>query len=90
MGAGQTIQLALQGLVFLAWAGMMFRTLFLLRRRAVVETGNVIPGPGQFLTQVGRWLRSPEDRSARGTLFVLTAVLVVMTLTAAFLGSPGS
>jgi len=89
MSTGQTIQLLLQGLVFLAWAAMMFRTIFLFRSRAADETGIAIPGPVQFLKQAGRWLQSPDDRSERNTLFFLTFVLLVMSLTTAFLGAPG-
>jgi len=88
MSTGQTIQLVLQGLVFLAWAALMFRTLFLLRSRAAEETGDTIPGPGQMLTQIGRWLRAPEDRSERNTLLFMTFVLIVMSLSSAFLGTP--
>lgn len=90
MSTGQTIQLVLQGLVFLAWAGLMFRTLFLLRSRAEAETGNAIPGPGQFLTQIGHWLRAEEDKSERNTLFFLTFVLLVMSVSSAFLGAPAA
>ncbi len=90
MSTGQTIQLALQSLVFLAWAVLMFRTLFLLRSRSAEETGDSLPGPGQFLTQVGRWLRAPEDRQERTTLFFLTFVLFAMIATSALLGQPGA
>ncbi|MEQ8366833.1 MAG: hypothetical protein RIB61_09005 [Roseicyclus sp.] len=85
MSTGQIIQLVLQGLVFIAWAFLMFRTLFLLRSRAQEETGNMLSGPGQFIKQVGVWLKSPEDKSERSTLFFLTAVLLVMILTSVFL-----
>ena len=88
MSTGQIIQLVLQGLVFLAWAGLMFRTLFLWRRRAQEETGQAITGPSQFLRQAGRWLRAPEDRTDRSTLLVLTFVLLVMSVSSAFLGAP--
>ncbi|PWK59755.1 hypothetical protein [Roseicyclus mahoneyensis] len=90
MSTGQTIQLILQSLVFLAWAILMYRTLFMLRRRAMEETGNAFPGPGQFITQVGRWLRAPEDRSDRSTLLFLTFVLFAMIATSALLGPPGA
>lgn len=90
MSAGQTIQLVLQGLVFLAWAGLMFRTLFLFRARAAEETGSPLPGPVQFLTQAGRWLRSDEDRAERKTLFFMTFVLVAMSLSATLLGAPAA
>lgn len=88
MSTGQIIQLVLQGLVFIVWAFMMYRTLFLFRRRAAEETGQAFPSTGQFLKQAGRWLRSPEDRSERNTLFFLTAVLIVMTLSSALLAPP--
>lgn len=88
MSTGHTIQLVLQSLVFLAWAALMFRTLFLLRARAEQETGLAIPGPGQFITQVGRWLRSDDDRAERKTLFFMTFVLLAMSLSTAFLGAP--
>jgi hypothetical protein len=88
MSTGQIIQLVLQGLVFIAWAALMFRTLFLWRRRAEAETGNTFSGPGQVLKQAGRWFTAPEDRSERNTLLFLTFVLVVMVLTSAFLAPP--
>jgi hypothetical protein len=85
MTTGQIIQFVLQGLVFIAWAGLMFRTMFLFRTRAVAETGAMAPGPRQFIRQAGRWLRAPEDRADRKTLAFLTFVLLVMTLTSVFL-----
>lgn len=88
MSTGQIIQIVLQGLVFIAWAALAFRTLFLLRARAQAETGNALAGPGQFLKQAGRWLRSYEDRAERKTLFFMTFVLVAMTASTLFLGAP--
>ena len=90
MSTGQIIQLVLQGLVFIVWAIMMYRTLFLFRRRAAEETGRPFPGTGQFLKQAGRWLRSPEDRSERNTLLFLTFVLVVMVASSALLAPPNA
>ena len=90
MSTGQIIQLVLQGLVFIAWAALMFRTLFLWRRRAEAETGNAISGPGQVLKQAGRWLRAPEDKPDRKTLFFLTFVLVAMVLTSVLLSPPAA
>jgi hypothetical protein len=89
MTTGQIINLVLQGLVFLAWAALMYRTMFLLRRRAVAETGNALPGPRQFIRQAGRWLRAPEDKSERSTLLFLTFVLLAMSLSSQLLGPPG-
>ncbi len=85
MTTGQTIQFVLQGLVFIAWAWLMFRTLVLLRTRAVADTGATAPGPSQFIRQAARWLRAPEDRADRKTLGFLTFVLLVMTLTSVLL-----
>lgn len=90
MSTGQIIQLVLQGLVFLAWAGLMFRTLFLLRARAVEQTGTGFPGLGQFFAQTAHWLRSDEDRAERKTLAFMTFVLLAMSVSTAFLGAPAA
>lgn len=71
-------RLVLLGLVFLAWAALMYRMLFTIRRRAEAETGNLFPGSGGFLRHLGHWLRSPEDKTDRQTLFFLTFVLFAM------------
>ena len=84
MTTGQIFQLILQGLVFVAWAILMFRMLFTLRRRAEAETGQVFNGPGTFLRHMGHWMRSPEDKSERSTLLFLTFVLLAMTVSSAF------
>ncbi|MEJ6392898.1 hypothetical protein V8J82_06520 [Gymnodinialimonas sp. 2305UL16-5] len=81
MTTPQIIRLALQTLVFIVWAIMMFRTLFTLRQRGEAETGRTFPSPGAFLTQLGYWLKSDEDRMDRKTLFFLTFVLIAMNLT---------
>lgn len=80
MSTGQIIQTILMALVFLAWAGLIGRTLALWRRRAAQGRG------GTILKQAGRWLRAPEDKSERGTLMFLTFVLLVMAGTSVFLG----
>lgn len=86
MTTGQIIQLVLQALVFIAWAGLTFRTLVLFRTRAVAESGDIAPGPRQFIRQAARWLRAPEDKSERKTLVFLTFVLLVMSLSSVVLG----
>lgn len=80
MSTGQTIRLALQSIVFLIWAIMMFRTLFLLRSRSQDQGGPMIPTVGGFTGQLKYWLTSEEDRSERKTLFFLTFVLFAMNL----------
>jgi len=81
MSTGQTIQLILQALVFLAWAVLMFRVVSTIRSRAEEQDSSVSK-------QMGRWMRSPADKSERNTLFFLTFVLVAMLLSSAFLGGP--
>lgn len=78
MSGAAVIRLVLMALVFIAWAWLMFRTLFLLRRRGEAETGAMFPGPMATMRQIGIWLRNPADRSDRRTLFFLTLVLVAM------------
>ena len=78
MSTGQIIRLALQALVFIVWAIMMFRTIFLWRARSQGEGGPAIPTVGGFSAQIKYWLRSEEDRSERKTLFFLTFVLIAM------------
>ena len=80
MSGAMIIRMVLMGLVFLVWAVLMFRTLFELRRRAAEETGQMISGPGQFLHQIGIWLRAPEDKPQRGLLGFFTFAMIVMIL----------
>ena len=67
-----TIRLVLLGLVFVAWAWLMFRTLSILNDRT--------QGGGSFLSELGRWFRNTEDRRDRNTLLFLTFVLAAMIL----------
>lgn len=78
MTTGQTIRLALQALVFIAWAFMMFRTLGLFRSRDTDQNGGPFPSTGGFIAQAKYWLTSEEDSSERKTLFFLTFVLFAM------------
>jgi hypothetical protein len=78
MSTGQIIRITTMGLVFLAWAWLMFRTLFLMREREAERTGQMLSGPGGLLHQIGYWLKSPEDRNDRKNLLFLTGVLAVM------------
>ncbi|GAB5449428.1 hypothetical protein [Gymnodinialimonas sp.] len=78
MSTGQIIRLALQALVFIAWAFLMFRTLMTLRARQADQGGPQIPTVGGFSGQLKYWLTSEEDKSERKTLFFLTFVLIAM------------
>ncbi|QXT40204.1 hypothetical protein [Gymnodinialimonas ceratoperidinii] len=75
MTVAQSILLTLQGLVFLAWAFMMFRTLFLFRRRNAEQSRAMFPGVGAFLRQAKYWLTSAEDQRDRRLLLALTLAL---------------
>ena len=78
MNTGDIIRLALQALVFIAWAFMMYRMLFTLRTRNEDQSGGAFPSTGGFMAQFKYWLSSEEDRQDRKTLFFLTFVLIAM------------
>ncbi|UWQ95579.1 hypothetical protein K3728_18290 [Rhodobacteraceae bacterium M385] len=80
MSAIQIIFLSLQGLIFVAWAFMMFRTLFRFRRRSVDQTGLMFPSTSNFITQAKYWLSSPKDRVERHILLALTIALIALNL----------
>lgn len=65
--SGATIfQIVLLVLVFLVWAWLLYRTVTLLQSR------------GRLGEELGRWLRSQEDRKDRNTVLFLTFVLAAM------------
>ncbi|RYG91581.1 hypothetical protein EU803_10880 [Loktanella sp. IMCC34160] len=68
--------LILQGVIFALWAGMAFRVLFHLRRRAVDRTGTGFPGPITFVRVTREWLADPDERRWHMALAGLTAALV--------------
>lgn len=80
MSAIQIIFLSLQGPTFIAWAFMMFRTLFRFRRRSVDQTGQMFPSTGNFITQAKYWLSSAEDRIERRILLALTIALIALNI----------
>lgn len=80
MSVAHGILLTLQGLVFLAWAIMMFRTLFLFRRRNARQSGAMFPGVGAFLRQARYWLSSAEDRRDRRLLLGLTLAVFALNV----------
>jgi len=82
--------LGLQSLIFLAWAVMMFRTIFGHRKRAALRTGRTIPGVGDTLREWSHWWRSDELRTERRILIVLTALLVLSILSGAYFAVPSS
>ena len=86
MTGAMILRFSLLGIVFFIWAVLMFRNLFLLSGRARQRTGQMVAGPGAFLTEVGTWLRAPEDKLRRRNLGFLTVALTVMILTGALLG----
>ena len=81
------VLLALGAVIFIAWATLMFRTLFLLRRRAEAESGKPFPGPGQSLRQWGRFFRGIEDRRLRSRLLGATMAMLVWMVALATIGT---
>lgn len=77
--------LAVQGVVFAAWAFLMFRSLFRLRRRAVERSGRMIPGVRDTLEGYRAFLTLPEFRGDRRLLGAATLALFALTLMAALL-----
>lgn len=68
--------LVLQGIIFVLWAGMAFRILFHLRRRAVDRTGSNFPGPVSFVRVTREWLADSGERRWHLALAILTALLI--------------
>ncbi|MBF9042781.1 hypothetical protein HKCCE4037_05555 [Rhodobacterales bacterium HKCCE4037] len=75
MSTGAILQLAFQGVVFAGWAVLMFRTMFLFRKRDLHQSGRMFHGPTGFVKQAEYWLRSEEDKRDRRLLLVFTLLL---------------
>ena len=83
MSTGALILIIAQAVTFIAWAFLMFRTLFLLAGRARRESGASIPGVAASLKQWKIWLTSQDDRRARMRLALATAAVFLLTGVAA-------
>lgn len=80
MTTSYMIGLSLNGLLFLAWAITMFRTLFAQRRRAVERTGKTLPGPVDALHEWGHWWRDPDQQGPRRLLLGLALLMFASTI----------
>ncbi len=78
MSGENMILLGLQSVVFVAWAFVMFRTLFAQKRRATMRTGKALPGPLEALREWGIWWRNPRMQAERRLLIGLTLCLIVL------------
>ncbi|KAA9007003.1 hypothetical protein [Histidinibacterium aquaticum] len=74
----------LQGVVFLVWAALAFRTLFHLRTRAVQRTGRIFPGPASFFSTMSDWVRDPQQAESRRMLLSATVLMALLSLVSAF------
>lgn len=74
------VLLAVQGAVFLAWAVLMFRSLFRLRRRAIHRSGRMFPGIRDTLEGSRAFLTLPEFRAERRLLGAATLILLALIL----------
>lgn len=76
--AATPLVLGLQTLVFVVWAFLMYRNLFMLRRRAVDQTGRTFPGPVTTARGFADFVRRPEFRRDRNLLGLVTLALFVL------------
>lgn len=76
--AATPLVLGLQALVFVVWAFLMYRNLFMLRRRAVDQTGRPFPGPVTTARGFADFVRRPEFRRDRNLLGLVTLALFVL------------
>jgi hypothetical protein len=67
--------LGIQSIVFAVWGYWAFRCLFLIRARAVKETGLILPGMGATLRAFRAFAVLPEHRRDKVILLLLTALL---------------
>ena len=74
------VTVAAQGIVFLMWAGLVFRTLFSLMGRAQAASGRPVPGPLSWGPVVRDWLRDPAARRERRNLLGATAAVLALGL----------
>ncbi|MEX0968941.1 MAG: hypothetical protein WD046_00700 [Paracoccaceae bacterium] len=82
MSAAQTIILALQSIAFAIWAGLMFWTLFRLRRRAQAQARDEGAGLGRQMllsvTTFALFFKSDDFTPDRRRLALATLVMVAM------------
>lgn len=89
MTALKIAMLALTALVFIAWAVTLFRTLFVIRRRASQRTGASLPGPIETLREWRLWLGDPMTRTDKLRLLLLTIAMLALSVLNAFVpGGP--
>ena len=81
------IALGLAGVVFAAWAYMMFRTMFLIRKRAAERTGKMFPGPLTALEEYKIFFTSENDKKEKNLLLVTTLGVLVTTALATMVNS---
>jgi hypothetical protein len=72
--------LTVQAVVFALWAGLMFHTLFRLRRWVVARTGRVFPGLGDTIDGWRVFVTQSEFRTLRRALGWVTGLMFVLIL----------
>jgi len=78
VSAAAAAVLALQAVAFAVWTGLMFRTLFRLRRRAMQQGSGPVPGIGATLAGWRAFLTRPEDRTDRRRLGAVTLTMFAL------------
>lgn len=72
--------LAVQGVVFVIWTWLAYRSLFRLRARAVERTGHAFPGLSATLESFAAFLRHPDYTKDRRQLGLATAAMMATLL----------
>lgn len=88
MTNGHMVVLAIQSVIFVYWAFLMFRTIFGLRKRIAARTGAAIPGPFETLKEYKTFLTAPDDRKARNQLGIATLLVFVSIAVSTYFGGP--
>jgi len=88
MSAGNIALLGLQGIVFAAWAWLVFRTLF--RLYAMAREGSVMPGPSRAVRIFRTFATAPAHARDRRRLVVLTCALFAVSVLGTALRFPGA
>ncbi|MDO9524398.1 MAG: hypothetical protein Q7J57_02485 [Gemmobacter sp.] len=70
------ILLPIQGMIFVVWTFLMYRSLFRLRRRAVARSGQIFPGLSATLEAFGAFVTDPEFARDRRQLGWATVVML--------------
>lgn len=90
MSTTQIILMSVKTAIFIYWGYLWFRTLFLLRKRGAQKTGSTYPGPFTTLSELKNFMTSPEDRSDRNRVGIVTLILIASIALSVIMAQPGN